>query len=178
MDLDRYRVMLLVDGLAGAHVGERFVHRYEWEAWGVSHDDAAILANGSEHPDYDEAWDEVLDTAEFTDPDGVAWSLRQDGDLFAITPLPEPDLSLCEDCHAYEQTGDATSFDAWYDEEQANDRLLQVSLGLEQLGTVVYAGEAFDDEFASFPCDCCGSGLGGRRYGYYQQESSNAPVPL
>ena len=74
----------LVDGAAGIYVPKRFVTNYEATEWGVSPEDAAVLAAGPDAEDYWEVWDEVLQTARYTDKDGKVWSLSQDSDLFAV----------------------------------------------------------------------------------------------
>lgn len=70
---------LLVDGLYGQYVPQRFAANYNMEQWNVKQEDANILISGPDHPDFDETWDEVLKYAKY---DG--YSLSQDGNLFAI----------------------------------------------------------------------------------------------
>lgn len=54
------------------------------EKWGISHEDAEILAAGPDHEFYWDTWDDVLDKAEFTDDNGDKYRLHQDGELWGI----------------------------------------------------------------------------------------------
>lgn len=56
------------------------------EKWGISHEDAEILAAGPDHEFYWDAWDAVLANAEFTDDTGGKYRLYQDGNLWGICP--------------------------------------------------------------------------------------------
>ena len=71
--------LCLVDGLYGRHVPQRFAASYNMEQWNVKPEDAAILIDGPDHPEYDDTWDEVLRTAKCN-----GYCLSQDGDLFAV----------------------------------------------------------------------------------------------
>lgn len=171
-DLDKFDTVVLVNGAHGVYVPRQFVLEYLWDQWGVDEDDAKILKAGPDHDEYWEAWDAVLNDAALV-VDGKAWSLHQgeSGDLFAIAPLPEPELFLCENCHTYEQTRDATFFDAHYDEKEAAIALRATEEGLANLGRIQYAGEAFDEEFSTERC-ACGTWRMGARYGYYNEDSA------
>lgn len=69
----------LVDGLHGQYIPQRFATNYNMEQWNVKPEDAAILIDGPDHPEYDDTWDEVLRTAKCN-----GYRLSQDGDLFAV----------------------------------------------------------------------------------------------
>ena len=60
----------------------RIVHRHM--ITGVSDENWAILEAGPDHEWYWEAWDEVCQGAVLTTPEGVRYTLYQDGDLFMI----------------------------------------------------------------------------------------------
>ena len=53
------------------------------EAWGIKLEDAAILQN-PDNEGYWDAWNEVLNYAEFTDSEGNKFELYQEGDLWGI----------------------------------------------------------------------------------------------
>jgi len=53
-------------------------------AWGISKEDASILASGPDHEFYWETWDDVLNYAKYTDEKGNEYCLSQDGDLWAL----------------------------------------------------------------------------------------------
>ena len=69
----------LVDGLYGHYVPQRFAAVYNMEQWNVKPEDAAVLIDGPDHPDYDDVWNTVLHTARCN-----GYCLYQDGDLFAV----------------------------------------------------------------------------------------------
>lgn len=53
-------------------------------AWGISEEDAEILASGPDHEYYWETWEDVLSYAQYTDEEGNKYFLSQDGDLWAF----------------------------------------------------------------------------------------------
>lgn len=75
---------VLVDGVAGIYVPQRFVTNYDATEWGIKPEDAEVLAAGPDAENYWEVWDDVLANAHYTDKDGKIWSLEQDSDLFAV----------------------------------------------------------------------------------------------
>lgn len=63
----------------------------EAESFGVSWESVLICQSGPDAESYWEAWQEILDSAEW-DEDGVEWSLHQSGDLWRVrvdAVLPE-----------------------------------------------------------------------------------------
>ena len=69
----------LVDGCYGRYVPQRFAANYSMDQWGVKPEDASVLIEGPDNPEYDETWDEVLKYAKCN-----GFALSQDGDIFAI----------------------------------------------------------------------------------------------
>lgn len=74
---------LLIDGGYGIFVPQAFAKGFDLSEWGVSKRDREILEAGPEHPEYWEAWDDVLGYALYTNAEGT-WRLEQDGDLWAV----------------------------------------------------------------------------------------------
>jgi len=54
------------------------------KAWGITQEDAEILASGPDHEYYWETWDDVLSNAHYVDEEGNKYFLIQDGDLWAL----------------------------------------------------------------------------------------------
>lgn len=69
----------IVDGCHGKYVPQRFAVNYSMNQWNVKPEDAAILIEGPDHPEYNDTWNEVLKYAKCN-----GFTLSQDGDLFAI----------------------------------------------------------------------------------------------
>lgn len=78
----------ILDGSRGIYLPSQFASEADMTRWGVAYDDVTVLRAGPDHEHYWEVWGSVLDTAEFTDPDGSRWCLEQDGDLFAVCIAP------------------------------------------------------------------------------------------
>jgi hypothetical protein len=76
---------LLVDDCHGIYVPQVWAMRYRMfpEAWNVTREQLDVLLRGPDDDVYWETWDEVLNTAEFTDSQGRVWHLWQDGALWA-----------------------------------------------------------------------------------------------
>lgn len=80
---DEEKPSLLVDEGRGLYIPQAFINRYVgWE--GISDENRDILRAGPEHPEYMEAWDEVLENATWIDGQGIKFRLEQDGDLWAV----------------------------------------------------------------------------------------------
>jgi hypothetical protein len=75
---------LLLDGARGIYVPKGFAECFDMTSWDVSDSDAEILLAGPDHEEYWDTWAEVLDTARYVDDNVMAWSLYQDGDLWAV----------------------------------------------------------------------------------------------
>ena len=79
--------------------------------------------------------------------------------------------SVCVDCYLLEATGDPSHFDGAYTGEDADRRLEECSEGMDRIlefyspDRDAYLATGDDlDEFASTPCECCGSRLAGSRH--------------
>ena len=77
---------MLLDGSRGIYIPSSFVDIYDAGCWGIN--DFNLIATITEGPDGDgywDAWDEVLNIAEFIDPDANKWFLHHDEDLWAVS---------------------------------------------------------------------------------------------
>jgi hypothetical protein len=80
----------------------------------------------------------------------------------------QDDIWLCDDCYLLAETGDGSSLDYYYGEE-ADERLEEVTIGLDKLGPHLVSdndpetGEGIE-EFSWRICDCCETSLGGSRH--------------
>jgi hypothetical protein len=77
---------MLLDGSRGIYVPSTFVELYNVFEWGFYEDEhnIATLAEGPDGDSCWDAWDEVLNKAEFIDQDGNKWFLHHDEDLWAM----------------------------------------------------------------------------------------------
>lgn len=76
---------LLIDGCMGVYIPRNFAWKIA-EIWDdIDPEDLAICKAGPCHPNYDDAWSNILFSAKFTDSEGNIWHLWQEGDLFAYT---------------------------------------------------------------------------------------------
>ena len=82
-------------------------------------------------------------------------------------------LMLCDDCHLYHGTGDASflSYQFGQDEASADARLNQITDGLSKLGqehnNMFFQNvDESPEEFSTAPCDSCGTSLAGGRIHY------------
>jgi hypothetical protein len=57
----------IVDGCRGVYVPQFFARNFDPKTWGVSDDDASILAAGPDHEHFDDTWSNVLRDATHTD---------------------------------------------------------------------------------------------------------------
>lgn len=78
------KIKLFLDGSRGIYIPQNFAENFDNKEWGVSDEDAEVLKEGPDAELYWETWDEILNTAKYTDEKGFVWYLYQDGDLFAI----------------------------------------------------------------------------------------------
>lgn len=86
--------MVLVDGLWGIHVPERFIDLYSSYDWNIGElvDELEMSLKKTEENPLDteeilkqgDIWDEILREAYYVDDKGQTWYLEQDGDLFAV----------------------------------------------------------------------------------------------
>jgi len=84
----------------------------------------------------------------------------------------QDDLWFCYDCYTIAEIGDTSSFDYYYySPSEADTRVKEIERELllfEKEGHLVSdndseTGEGIE-EFSRRVCDCCGTGLAGRRY--------------
>ena len=77
-------INIVVNETAGVYIPQFFVD-YCKEGWlDIRSEDIEIIAAGPEHEWYWEAWNDVMQSANYIDPYGNKWHLYKDGDLFAI----------------------------------------------------------------------------------------------
>lgn len=76
-------VVCLLNSSRGQYIPQNFAELFDMKEWGISEEDASILLSGPDHEWYWEAWENVLDNAEFTDANGNKYKLHQNGDLWA-----------------------------------------------------------------------------------------------
>ena len=78
------------------------------------------------------------------------------------------DVTLCQDCHQYLQTGDPTFLDYHYSQEEAASKLEDMEAGLREFqcdyGNLHTLGVEL--EFSNLRCDICETTLAGKRYRY------------
>ena len=82
-------IILKLNDSRGVYLPQCFVEDCGAAFWSVCTEDRDILKAGPDHEWYWDAWENVLNSAVFTDDDGMRWELWQDwdeGDLFAICP--------------------------------------------------------------------------------------------
>ena len=75
--------------LIGDHMGINIPFSFCWgsaEIWdNIDPEDLAICKAGPGHPEYWEAWNNILGSATFTDSEENVWHLQHEGDLLAYT---------------------------------------------------------------------------------------------
>lgn len=76
----------LLDGARGICLPQHFAEMIDTKQWSLQaySADLDMLRKGPDHEEYWEAWDTVLNAAEYTDSNGDTWTLWQDGDLLAV----------------------------------------------------------------------------------------------
>ena len=80
---------ILLDSSRGVYIPQAWAKECACvDGWRVNHagfdlEDLSILLDGPENEWYWEAWQDVLDHAEYVDKDGRVWRMYQDGDVFA-----------------------------------------------------------------------------------------------
>lgn len=79
---------LLVDGLHGIYVPQRFAKNYDMNLWHVKVSDRTFLLRGPDEPLYWETWDDVINYA-WCEKDGKVYNLHTDGDLWAYCPADQ-----------------------------------------------------------------------------------------
>lgn len=78
---------LLCDSHHGQYIPQIMARRIYDAGWsGIDLDDVVELEVGPDESDwYWDTWNDVLNSAQFTDENGTVWYLYHDGDLFAAT---------------------------------------------------------------------------------------------
>jgi len=81
----------LIDGSYGIYIAQEFARRYDPEQWGMDQETWDILLDGPDNELYDDAWLDLLQDAEFTEPQtGLTWYLVGGDGLWAVrTDTPE-----------------------------------------------------------------------------------------
>lgn len=78
------------------------------------------------------------------------------------------DFKVCSDCFTVIGTGDYTSFDYYYSDQESAERIANIdaSIGAIQADTgYIYPGDSEHDEsFGIFRCPCCGDDDAGARH--------------
>lgn len=75
---------LLISDAHGIFIPQAFAENFA-KAWSnVGKDDLKILKEGPNHPEYWDAWRDVLDYSFLIDTEGRNWYMWQDGDLWAV----------------------------------------------------------------------------------------------
>lgn len=78
-------VNLLLSDARGIYIPRDFVQGFDLQLWGIDPDSwAAKTCANPDNEGYWEAWDQILDTAFYTDSEGNKFTLYQDGDLWAL----------------------------------------------------------------------------------------------
>lgn len=75
----------LLSDARGQYIPRDFVECFNLADWGIDPESWAAItcAEGPDNHDYWEAWDEILNKAEYREGEHV-WRLYQDGDLWAL----------------------------------------------------------------------------------------------
>ena len=81
-EIKMFGINILLNDSHGVYIPQFFVEKFDTNEWSVRAEDADILKAGPNHEWYWEAWDNALNSAVFTDDDGMQWRLWQDGDLW------------------------------------------------------------------------------------------------
>jgi hypothetical protein len=78
-------IHILVGDSYGVYVPQVFAESFDPEKWGADPADIETISKGPgpENEWYWEAWNSILNKAEFIDNEGHTWRLTQDGDLFS-----------------------------------------------------------------------------------------------
>ena len=79
-------VIVLIDECHGINIPKKFVTDFDLSWWDMTQCDnnSTAICNNPDHPDYWEAWQDILDNATFIGCDGRVYHLYQDGTLLAI----------------------------------------------------------------------------------------------
>lgn len=75
----------LVNESMGSYIPRQFAWLISGVWDNIDPEDIKICKTGPGHPEYWEAWGNILGSAKFTDSEGNVWYLQQEGDLLAYT---------------------------------------------------------------------------------------------
>lgn len=78
------KIACLVDSAAGIYIPKEFIAGYADGFTGIGKESRETLLQGPDAEGYWEAWESVMDSAEYIDLDGHKWQLYEDGDLFMV----------------------------------------------------------------------------------------------
>jgi len=82
-----------------------------------------------------------------------------------MSKVIDDSFMVCADCYCIVGSGDASAFDYWYSEEEADRRLHEVEECIASIQGIIYPGDFIkDEEFSRDDCDCCGIDLAGARH--------------
>jgi len=84
------RRICLVSFDHGPFIPQQFIESYDREEWHLDRLEnpdrtLSIIECGPTHPDYIQAWDEILEVAYMIDGEGDKWTLLEENDLFMVT---------------------------------------------------------------------------------------------
>ena len=81
-----HKVELLLDESRGIYIPQHFVEDFNLSKFGIEENSWAVqkCKEGPDNLSYWEAWQDILNNAEYQDDEGYIWRLHQDGDLFIV----------------------------------------------------------------------------------------------
>ena len=79
-------IELLLNDARGVYIPQNFVEGFKLESFGLDPEswEVQTCLAGPDTEGYWDAWESILNRAEFRNEDGNVWELYQDGDLWAI----------------------------------------------------------------------------------------------
>lgn len=102
-------IVVYSDSARGIYIPQHFAETASDQWDNVTDEDRAVLRAGPEHPQYWDAWSDVLDNATYTvtaDGETYTWRLWQNGDLFATCDALMTDAEY-EDFYGVTRSGEA-----------------------------------------------------------------------
>ena len=78
-------IEILLDSSRGTYIPRDFAKEIGGDRFeGIDREDWLTIKRGPDDEWYWDAWNNILEHATFTDPDGRVWTLHHDGDLFLV----------------------------------------------------------------------------------------------
>jgi len=77
-------IVLLLSDCRGTNIPHDFVTGFKLESWIGIRDEDIESCQDITHEHYWEAWDSIMSSARYVNPEGKIYSLHQDGDLFCV----------------------------------------------------------------------------------------------